>query len=594
MPDLFISYSRRDSEQALALVERLRARGIDVWIDQHGIEGAARWRTEIAGAIEESKAVLLLLSAASLASENVLKEMTVASEWHKQIIPVDLEEVTLPRQFMYHLAGVQRTPIASTDAILRSLSRLGIGVAPRPAHDAPPSSQYLQTAPAPSPARTDTRKALMVLPFEDISPGEENSWFSDGLTSELINALSKVKSLRLIDRRTAMEYKGFQGGIRQIATDLSVRYFLEGTVRKFGEQIKITCELIDVEEGEHLWSDSHRGVFDDIFDIQEEMARRVVEGLKLQLAPDEKKALVERGTSSAEAYELLLKAEENWLLQTLEGLRHAHAQLDEALRIDPRFARAYRYKAMVLADLFRTYDRNPAHLSEAERLIDRALELQPGLWRAGKVLSAIYQLQGRLREAEECALEYVRHAPDEAGSHFTLGYLYSDTGRNPEAIVEYKEALRLDPDIAVGYFNLMAVCLKSGDADGARLWSERALPVYERKIRLRPDDNELRAQYTLLLYHAGRMDDVRRALEQLHGATSLDAAALFNLATIYIDLEEHDTALEMLRRSVAAGFGRAELFDSRDFDPVRQRAEFQELLLELERRAPRPPEGDVH
>src|SRR5271169_5798997 len=149
---------------------------------------------------------------------------------------------------------------------------------------------------------------------------------------------------------------------------MGTRYFVEGDVRKFGDNIKVTSRLLDIETGDHLWQDAMKGTMNDIFDIQEKVAEKVVEGLKVHLASDEKKKLAERGTENAEAYELFMKANDYFVRNTKEGFQLAIQLLTEAINLDTGYASAYKSKANALALLYRGYDRTPALLDEAETL----------------------------------------------------------------------------------------------------------------------------------------------------------------------------------------------------------------------------------
>ena len=166
MPEIFISYSSKDRLQAESLVERLRDVGADIWIDQYGIEGATRWSTEIAGALQDCKALLLLLTPAAMASPNVIKEATLAAEWGKTIVPIDLEPAQLTKDFAYHLAGLQRVPYDDFESILRTIKRLGIEMK-KPAKT--------HTGKAALNSAKEQRKTLAVLPFEDLSPAKDLS-----------------------------------------------------------------------------------------------------------------------------------------------------------------------------------------------------------------------------------------------------------------------------------------------------------------------------------------------------------------------------------------------------------------------------------
>ena len=153
-------------------------------------------------------------------SKNVLRELSLASESERLVIPIELEPITLTAEFKYPLAGIQRAQVSDFDGILRSLRRAGL-------HGSATGASGFPYAPH----ATDSRKSLMILPFEDISPAQDNGWFADGLTGELISAMSNIKSLRLIDRQTAMSFKNRKIKTALLAKELNVRYFLEGSVR---------------------------------------------------------------------------------------------------------------------------------------------------------------------------------------------------------------------------------------------------------------------------------------------------------------------------------------------------------------------------
>jgi adenylate cyclase len=548
VPDIFISYSRKDSAQALALVERLRADGMDVWIDQRGIEAATSWSGEIADAIRVTKAFVLLLSAASTESPNVKKELGVATEVGCSLVPVEIEKIELNRDFLYHLAGLQRVAITDFEGIMRSLKKLGIvaGEAGEPGHYSNESSNRSGAAPP------DSRKSLMILPFEDLSPTADNAWFADGIVSELISALSNVKALRVTDAATTKEYKSYKGHLAVYAKEMSIRYFVQGDVRKFGDQIKISSRLLDIETGDHLWQDSMKGVMNDIFDIQEKVAESVVAGLKIHLASDEKKKLAERGTENAEAYELYMKAHEYFARQTKESYRLAIQLSTEAIRIDPGYADAYRFKATTLTDLYRNYDRTPALLDEAEMLAKESLRLKPDLFNAYQPLSQIYLNRGQLAEAKEAAQEYIRNDPQNFLSHATLGFFYGETGQSANAIAPFEEAVRLKPDHLVFLWNLVANCDAAGEREKCGDWARVALPYYERHLKLHPDDETTCVKQAALLLMCGRTADSYAVAMKL---TSLkDGASLYNAACLFGKLGDKPEALRTFRKAIEAGF----------------------------------------
>jgi adenylate cyclase len=542
MADIFISYSRKDSEQAEQLAEMLASAGLSCWIDKAGIDLATSWSGEIVDAIDGCKAFVVLLSPSSIESLNVIKEVSLASEQKKKILPLDLEPVELPRDLKYHLAGIQRAPMTNIDAVIRALDKLGVMQA---GSTAPRVGQSFQPA-------TDDRKSLMILPFEDLSPTADNQWFADGIVSEMISALSNVKALRVTDAATTKEYKSYKGHLVTYAHEMNIRYFVQGDVRKFGDQIKISSRLLDIETGDHLWQDSMKGTMSDIFDIQEKVAESVVEGLKIHLASDEKKKLAERGTENSEAYELYMKAYEYFLRQTKEGYHHAIQLFTEAIKLDPGYAQAYYIKANALAELYRSYDRTPALLDEAETLSLEALRLNTDLFELYSPLSQIYMHRGQLSEAEEAAREYIRKDPQNYYSHFTLGFFYMETGQPAKAIAPFEEAVRLKPDYLPSLWNLVVNCDDAGEREKCKRWALVALPHFERYLKLHPDNESWRVNNALLLLHSGRTEEAHAVAMKL---TNLkDGSSLYNTACLFGKLGDHMEALRTFRKAIEAGF----------------------------------------
>ncbi len=545
--DIFISYSRRDSAQALVLAERLRASGMEVWIDQHGIEAATTWSTEIVGAIEECKAFMLLLSESSVTSDNVLKELSLASESKRSIVPVEISATELPRSFKYQLAGIQRAQLSDFEGILRSLAKLGVARSGTSRQSGDVDEVPLR------PTQLDMRKSLIILPFEDLSPaGEDNMWFADGLAGELIDALGHIKALRILDRKTSLGLRRTTVPTVEIGKLFNTRYFVEGSVRKFGDQIKISCSLLDIETGDRLWQESHKGKFEDIFEIQESVAQKVVDGLKLHLTKTEKSLLQERGTENAEAYELWVKAGEFFNRNTKEGLQLARQLSSEAIRLDPGFRGGYALKAEALASFCRSFGLDAVLLKEAEELANEALRIKPKVSGSYSVLSEIYFLQNRLPEAEAAAIEAVRIDPESFLTNFGLGGFYLNIHQHAKAIPVYEKAVRINPESFPTISNLVIACMGADEEAKAAHWASIAIPPYERHLRLHPEDESARVYYAFLLFYSGRIADAREAARNLD--TIRDGLVLFNAACLHNVLQDYATGLRTFRKAIESGY----------------------------------------
>jgi TolB-like protein len=571
--DIFISYSSKDREKAEQLTELLASAGLSVWIDKSGIDIATSWSKEIVQAIDNCKALLVLLSPNSVVSVNVAKEVSLAAEQKKKILPLDLEPVELTDDLRYHLAGIQRAPMTNIDAIIRAIGKLGLEAIHAP------SLKLVK--------ETDSRKSLMILPFQDLSPTADNGWFADGIVNEFVSALSNIRSLRVIDQQTTQEFKKYNGHLTSYAKEMGVRYFVQGDVRKFGDQIKISCKLLDIETGDHLWQDSLKGTMDDIFDIQEKVAEKVVEGLKIHLAPEEKKKLAERGTENAEAYELYLKGSEYYQRHTKSDYERALALFEESVRLDPNFADAHASIANISLEIYRTYSHTPSLLDRAEQTAERVRELEGETAQYAWVKSTISRNRGDLDSALGYAKRSIDLDPNYAGGYDVLGFAYKSLGDKAGAMSAWKENVRLRENNKNAHFNLLVALSELPDTpehrEELRESAEQAIPVFERYIRLNPDDYNARVQFANVLQMANRTDESLQEADKLSEVESLDGYACYNLACLYLKALDTVKGLSMLRRSTGKGFQNIDDFRrDPDLAPLRGTPEFEELMKELE------------
>jgi TolB-like protein len=238
--DVFISYSREDKDRVLELAGKLRAAGVSLWIDQGSIDGATLWGEEIVNALDHAKVLLLAVTASAARSHNVAKEVVLFSERKGHILPVHLEQTTIPPSLKYPLAGIQHIeyfhgdPDENLKTILRSLERAGASIAPpKETKPTPPREEQHQRPAVAQAGHAEAvieRGALAVLPFENISTDQETDYFSDGLTEELIARLSLVSEIELISRWASMQYKGRKPDIHAIGTELSARRLFDSDI----------------------------------------------------------------------------------------------------------------------------------------------------------------------------------------------------------------------------------------------------------------------------------------------------------------------------------------------------------------------------
>ncbi|MGH8003744.1 MAG: tetratricopeptide repeat protein, partial [Limisphaerales bacterium] len=290
-------------------------------------------------------------------------------------------------------------------------------------------------------------KSIAVLPFDNISPDPDNEYFSDGLTEEVITLLSKIRSLKVISRTSAMRYKEVKKPIKQIAGELGVRYILEGSVRKQGSDLRISAQLIDASQDVHLWAEKYRGSFEDVFDIQEKVAEEIVEALKVQLTSEEEKRLKKRHTEDTEAYRLYLQGRYHWNKRTEAAVKKGIECFAQAIEKDPAYALAYDG----LADsyiILGYYSMLPPReaFPKAKAAAMRALELDENLAEAYPSLAyARHYYDWDWSAAEKDFKRAIELNPNYATAHLFYGNLLTATGRHEEAISRFRRARELDP-----------------------------------------------------------------------------------------------------------------------------------------------------
>ena len=366
MADIFISYSSRDRPQATGLAEQLRSNGYSVWIDESGIDVATSWSKEIAAALSTCQTVMLLLSSSSVASKNVAKELAVASELEKHIVPVELEPVKLAGDFLYHLSGLQRAQISDVTGIVRTLTKIGIGAT-------------RASAPGPSAHARSSEPSLLrlaVLPFDDLSPAKDNEWFADGMMDELINTLGLLHQLHVNPRTDVIYYKKNKPKLDEIAADLRCRYIVEGGVQKAGEKIRIRVSLSDALQHKQVWSEKYDGTFDDIFEFQERTARAIAEALRMKLSAAEARTVTKKHTDNAEAYELFLKGQEYFVRHTKGDYERTLRLNEEAVRLDPNFAASWAIISNICQVMHSYYAPGADWLARAEEAAEKVRSLE--------------------------------------------------------------------------------------------------------------------------------------------------------------------------------------------------------------------------
>lgn len=362
-------------------------------------------------------------------------------------------------------------------------------------------------APAhPAAPRDDAPPGLLVLPFANLSPDPDNEYFSDGLTEEVISDLSQIAGLRVISRTSAIRLKNDPRDLRTIASDLDVRYLLEGGVRKAGDALRITARLIDASDDGHLWSERFSGRIDDVFEIQENVSRAVVAALRLRLSPAEDRALSDRPIADPRAYESFLRARyEAWRFSP-EGLERATRFIETALELVGDNALLWATLGHIRAMYLESgLDSGPEAHRRLEEITDKVSRLDPDSVR-GHWLRTFNALQkGDLAGALTAGAQAERADPDDPDTLVLLAYVFANAGRTARAREVVERAVQLDPLTPVT--RLLPGFVATLDGRFAD-----AIEPYRVARTLDPDSPFTAVFYGWALAHAG---EVPAALQQL-------------------------------------------------------------------------------
>ena len=328
-------------------------------------------------------------------------------------------------------------------AILSQMSGGTGGLAQPSAQLGEPTTAILHSVEAPK----GEANSIAVLPFLNMSADEENEYFCDGLAEELLNALSKIDQLKVAARTSAFSFRGKNTNISEIGRVLGVKTVLEGSVRKSGDRLRITVQLINADDGYHLWSERYDREMKDIFAVQDEITLSVVDALKLKLLGSEKRAILKRHTDDPQAYQHYLRGRRFFFRRTPDGFMKAIEQFEKVIEIDPKCAVAYSGlgDSYVFLGFYEVVSPADAD-AKARPNILRAVELDPGLCETNTSVALLKSLYDR--KYRDSLVDYQRAInidPDYAFAHHLKAAIWIVLGEYEQAIAGIKRAIELDP-----------------------------------------------------------------------------------------------------------------------------------------------------
>lgn len=573
MARIFLSYARDDVDAAKLLASCISEAGHDVWWDRH-LHGGSRFAAEIDRALKDAEAVVVLWSPHSIESAWVQDEAAEGRD-SGRLVPVSLASAKPPlgfRQFqtidLGRWDGSGR--IDALDELLDAIGRTGGSKAQAAAADKEGNA-----------GKQPKRASVCVLPFINMSGESEQEYFSDGITEDIITDLSKVSALSVVARNTAFTFKGQSVDVKEVAKALGVTYVLEGSVRKAGNRVRITAQLIDGAAGDHVWADRYDRDLEDIFAIQDEISKAIVEALKIKLLPEERKAIEARGTSNVDAYNLYLMARQQWISGTFGDPRREEAIVKlsrQATLLDPNYAQAWALMALALLDLKFVHGQEQNALPAAER----ALEINPDLSEAHCIKARFLEEEGQAEEAEQQMRTALKLDPESWEVNREVARMLFRQGRIPEAIPYFeKAAASMDSDWSNPM--MLITCYDSkGAKEEMRKAAQTAVERAERALAKDPTNGTAMAvgAYSLAMF-----GDKQRAREWMDRALLLDPDNLnmrYNLACTIIrqigDLEEAMNVMQPFFERLNSTTLMRHLEVDPDLDPIRDDPRFKQML----------------
>ena len=478
----------------------------------------------------------------------------------------------------------------------------------KPAQDTPIAGKGSAPPGAPPP------KSVAVLPFDNFSAEKDSEYLSDGLTEEITAALARVPGLRVAARNSAFTFKGRKEDLRKVGAALGVATILEGSLRKVGNRIRVTAQLVNALDGLHLWADTYDRSFDDILAVQEDIARNIAERFELKPASQTSAVPARPAAPDQEAYALYLRGLHSWNKRTKEDLDQAVQFFSQAIDKDPTYAAAYAGLASAYVLLPDYTSRPPReYFPQARAAAEKALALDPASADAHAVLGLVNSYTRQYQQAEDEFKRALELNPNHATAHHWYGVLLRGWNRMDEAGAELRRAEALDPLSPIIKFNLLSW-------QGFARQYEPALAQCDRYIEAFPDFYLFRFGRAWLLDRLGRSAEAltvalqarssitnspyflgaigyfyartgdtanaRKVLTELDGWKKRGYAVCADMAQVHVGLHEYDAALDQFEEAVAKGEGLQDLACDPTLDDLRSLPRFQALLKKLGLRPP--------
>jgi adenylate cyclase len=444
--------------------------------------------------------------------------------------------------------------------------------------DTAPTSRRLGTSSAAQPASA-SRPSIAVLPFANMSGDPEQEYFSDGITEDIITDLSKISGLFVVARNTTFTYKGKAVNVRQLSEELNVRFVLEGSVRKAGSRVRITAQLVDGSDAGHLWADRYDRDLSDIFAIQDEITRTIVDQLKVKLLPEENQAISATPTESVEAYAYYLRGRQFLHRRSKTFLELARRMFVAATEIDPLYARAY--AGVADCDSFlRLHYGAKVSIEGILAMGAKALELKGDLAEAHASRGLAFSLLGQYPQAMHEFDEAIALDPNLFEAHYFCARACFTQGNLEDAAGHYERASDINPDDCQSLLVLVGVYRSLGRTRDMAAAAREGVARAERELALHPENPRPAHLGAVALAALGELDRAKDWAARAIAIDPDDVLTQYNGACFYSLVGDHERAIDLLLAVLPRVDRQTKewvKYDS-DLDPLRTHARFAKVL----------------
>ncbi len=427
------------------------------------------------------------------------------------------------------------------------------------------------------------KASIAVLPFQDMSPSGDQEYLCDGIAEEILRALGRIPELRVTSRTSSFQFKNQKSDIRDIGLRLNVENVLEGSVRKAGERVRISAQLVSVDNGYRLWNERYDREMQDIFAVEDEIAEQIAEALKVKLIDEPVSGNYRNAPKVPESYELYLQGRRFFHQHRKKSLEIAIQAFTDAIEADPTFARAYAGIADCHSFLSLYFGKGEEAVTAADEASAKALEMQPDLADAHCSRGLALFLRKDYEGAEEHMRKAIELDPKIYESHYIFGRISFSRGQMDKAARHFRDACRIVPEAYDSWY-LLGMCYRNlGEMNKARRADRECIEAVFRRVRSNPDDTRALTMGASILVALGEPE---RALEWTERALAFDPEEpiiQYNSACAFVNLKLYDKALSCLEQAVGqSSLSRDWVRNDPDLDPLRKDPRFIALLAEPE------------